>query len=619
MCPNKTEVGHMAAAVYFWKTLRFDVFHVNPPMTRIVSGLPIILCDPKYNWDCYSPRPQDRSEWALGRAFLNANSHVKNRRCCVLARWSLIPFLLLGGYFGWRLCHEIYGDSAGIIFLVMWCFSPLILAWGATICPDAVAASLGIVAIYAFYRWLHKPGWMQTGIAGVCLGLLPLTKLTWTTAFGIWPMMWLFWIVPVYLESAEKRPGPHPSFLRLAAVLAVGLYTLNTGYLFDGTFRPLGKYVFTSQLFRGKEVPEKQKTSVTKNRFVETWLGATPVPLPAEFVQGIDTQRLDFERGLPSYLRGEWADHGWWYYYLYALAIKEPLGTWCLAALAVVVTILDRGYSASWRDEMIVLLPFGVILVFVSSQTGFSVHSRYIIPALPFLYVWTSKVARVFEVRPFTRQRLVMATMVVLMLVWLMGSSLAVYPHSLSYFNELATVLPTPADASYPKPTGRRDENHSILSLITDMIGTDPRNGPRHLLDSNVDWGQDLFYLEDWCESHPEAHPIKVAYFGSYPLDRSQIESAGRPPIGLEKGQLDGQTDEATLGPVPGWYALSVNEVFGRSQQYRYFLHFRPVAMAGYSICIYHITVEEANRVRGEMGLRKVIDVMSVGGYMNEK
>ena len=38
-------------------------------------------------------------------------------------------------------------------------------------------------------------------------------------------------------------------------------------------------------------------------------------------------------------------------------------------------------YSASWRDEMIVLSPFFTILIFVSSQTGFSVHSRYIIPA----------------------------------------------------------------------------------------------------------------------------------------------------------------------------------------------------------------------------------------------
>ena len=34
-----------------------------------------------------------------------------------------------------------------------------------------------------------------------------------------------------------------------------------------------------------------------KNRFAGTWLGEMPVPLPKNYVQGIDTQKLDFERG----------------------------------------------------------------------------------------------------------------------------------------------------------------------------------------------------------------------------------------------------------------------------------------------------------------------------------
>ncbi|NQT14620.1 MAG: hypothetical protein HQ582_17820, partial [Planctomycetes bacterium] len=52
----------------------------------------------------------------------------------------------------------------------------------------------------------------------------------------------------------------------------------------------------------------------------------------------------------------------------------------------------------------------------------------------------------------------------------------------------------------------------------------------------------------------------------------------------------------------PGWYALSVNHLYDRSRQYRYFLRFEPVAMAGYSIYIYHITLDEANGVRRELG-----------------
>ena len=74
-------------------------------------------------------------------------------------------------------------------------------------------------------------------------------------------------------------------------------------------------------------------------------------------------------------------------------------------------------------------------------------------------------------------------------------------------------MLPTPADASYPKPLGGSDEDHGVLSTIKYVLTAGPRNGPRHLLDSNIDWGQDLFYLKDWLdESHPEAKLDRVAY-----------------------------------------------------------------------------------------------------------
>lgn len=598
-CPNKTELGHMGAAVYFWNTLRFDVFCVNPPLTRTIISLPVALCAPQHDSASYSSIAQDRSEWAMGAALVTANTPEKTWWCFALGRWSLIPLLLLGGYFGYRLSREIYGESAALVFLILWCFSPSLLAWGATVCPDVVAAAMGLVAIYAFRKWLQKPDWTRAAISGGCLGLLPLTKLTWIIAFGLWPAMWLLWTVPIYLTRAEKRSLLLPPLRQLAAALLVGLYVLNLGYLFSGTFRPLGKYVFISELFRGQELPHNQQAQATANRFAGTWLGAISVPLPADFIQGIDTQRYDFERGLlPSYLRGQWADHGWWYYYLYVLLIKEPLGIWCLTVLAVAATILGRGYSVSWRDEMLILFPLISLFIVVSSQTGFSVHSRYIIPALPFLFVWISKIGRAFEARPFTREQWVLATTVVAALIWLVGSSLAVYPHSLSYFNELAAILPTPADASYPTPM-KKDE----AGVPSTFLSAGPYNGPRHLLDSNIDWGQDLFCLEGWCESHPEAQPMRVAYFGGYPLDRSRVKSVGLPPIGANGEDTGNETDIATLGPLPGWYALSVNEIYSRSRQYRYFLNFQPVATAGYSIYIYHITTDEANLVRRALGL----------------
>ena len=548
MSPNQTEVGHMGATVYFWKTLRFDVFHVNPPLTRIIAGLPVMMCAPACDGSSYSPNPQDRCEWTLGSDFVASNSPDKLHSCFALARWICIPFLLVGGYAGWCLSRDIYGDSAGVIFATLWCFSPSLLAWGATICPDALAASLGILGIFTFRQCLRDPKWRRVISAGVCLGLLPLSKLTWIIAFGIWPVIWAVWVTLDRL-TRKSEAIPRLSFRQLSVMLLVGLYMLNTGYMFEGTFRPLGDYVFVSQTLRGQDAPVSRDVPLAGNRFSRTWLGAIPVPLPVEFVQGIDTQRWEFERGKPSYLCGTWSDRGWSYYYLYALAVKLPLGTWCLLLLAVFVSFLRKGYNASWRDELLLLLPFLAILMLVSSQTGFSLHLRYVIPVLPFLFIWISKVGRAC-----VRGHSVVATLAMVSISWMIISSMWLFPHSLSYFNELADG---------------------------------PRNGPKHLLGSNVDWGQDLFYLERWVRDHPNARPIRVAYWGTYPLELTDIESAGYPP----------------RHPRPGWYALSVNELHARSEQYRFFLRFEPVAMAGYSIYIYHIMLDEANRVRRELGL----------------
>lgn len=554
----------MAATAYLWQTLRFDVFHVNPPLVRAVSGLPVAVCRPRYDWEHYSSRPQDRSEWRLGTAFVGANSPGMVRWCFALARWSLIPLLLVGGYFGYRLSREIFGNAAAVLFLALWCFSPSLLSWGATICPDSVAAALGVVAIYAFRRWLHGPTWISASMAGTCLGLLPLTKLTWIIAFGLWPLVWFIWTTPRWLCKAGEQSSQRPSLRQLVAILVIGLYVLNMGYLFDGTFHPLGEYEFVSQSLRGREVAaNKSVCAVSGNRFASTWLRGIPVPLPGEFVQGIDTQRYDFERGLPSYLRGEWQDHGWWYYYFYALAIKVPLGTWCLAGLATGVTVVGRGYNAAWRDEMIVLLPGLAFFIIVSGQTGFSMHFRYVIPALPFFFVWIGKVARVFEMRRVTQRRLPIAVAVVVAITWSVGSSLWIYPHSLSYFNE--------------------------------VVGG-PKNGGEHLLGSNIDWGQDLLYLKDWLDKHPEVTLKGLAFFGAYPAALAGIPETPYPP---SSPLLDNDTVEWDIwaqgecvkwgqGIEPGWYVLSVNHLYDRSRRYRCFLDFEPVASAGYSIYIYH-------------------------------
>lgn len=525
---NRTEVGHLGAAIYFYETARFDVFHVNPPLTRYFAGLPIRLLTPKYDWKSYSPRPQDRSEWSIGINFINANPPEKIRQCVFLARCSLIPLILLGSYFGYRFATELYGKYAGLVFFTLWTFSPLVLGWGATLCPDVVSAALGIIATYCLWHFLKNPTWWNTTLAGLTLGLLPLAKMTWIIAFPIWLLLWCLWFLP-HLRLLRKQAT------KLLTLFLIALYVINMGYGFDGLFRQLKDYTFISNTLTGSQRTESAHSPKPGNRFENSLLGYLPLPLPAEFVQGIDTQKLDFERGIESYLMGEFSQHGWLTYYGYTILLKEPTGVLVLLLLTLFVTIFVHKPDTTWRNECVVLLPGILVFLFVSSQTGFSLHPRYIIPVLPFLYLWVSKLGQ-----SFIQKRYVLSTITILLLTWILGSSMSWYPHSMSYFNEL--------------------------------IGR-PSNAPRYLLGSNLDWGQNSYFLRTWYEKHPNCRPFYVGYSGTETLERLGMKDALVIPKELQ----------------PGWYAIGVNELYGSSKQYESFQKRQPVDCIGYSIYLYHL------------------------------
>ncbi len=541
--PNRTELGHMAAALRLYETGRFDHFHVNPPFIRMIVGPAVsLIIAPKTDWTDYSTDPSKRSEWATGVAFVKANDFETVRNCFFLGRVVCIPLVLLGGLFGFLLAKEMFGDVSGFVFLAFWTFSPLILAWGATICPDVAAASLGLVALYTLRKWLLGPTWPRAVVAGITLGLLPLVKTTWIIAFILWPVLWL---------SLGFR---WKSSVQLAMILLLGLLTLNAGYLFDGSFRPLRDYQFHSMSLAG--LPESSFKNI-------------PVPFPKEFVQGIDTQRIDFEKGLPSYLFGKYSEHGWWYYYLVALPIKEPIAFSLLGVSAAALFCFKR-FRTNWRDELIMSVPLVALFAFVSSQNGFSMHTRYILPALPLIYIWISRIRKSFT-PPFSRYY---AFFCVIILSAYIVSSLSFFPHTMSYTNELTWCCEKPP-----------------------------------LLGSNVDWGQDLYELKDWLDDHPEARPLHVAFSGIFSLETLGIASVGLPPK-WEPGQTPtGPWDtQLRIGPRPGWYLLGTNDLYDASHEHDWFHELKPIKRIGYSISVYHVSLDDANRLRNQDDLPTLND-----------
>ncbi len=598
--PTLGEVYHLPAGLSHLYRGRFDLFRVNPPLVRSVAAIPVALLSPETDWQRYNDSLLVRSEAEVAADFLNANG-PRSLWFFIVARWACIPFSIAGGCICFRWARDLHGTSSGLLALILWCFCPYILGHASLITPDAHAAAMGICASYAFWLWLRKFSWESAFIAGLLLGLAELSKSTLLVLYPIFPAMWVIYRMSTQHGISKIRWSQ--DIRMFASIIVISVLVINVGYGFEGTFCPLGEYYFQSQLFNGIEA-NADSVNLTGNRFSNTWMASLPVPLPMNYLQGIDTQRMDFEEGLSSYLNGQRQIGGWWYYYLYALVIKMPLGTLFLMGLAICVTIFGHGKNAPWCNEIIVLMPGLVILVFVSSQTGFSIHSRYVLPVLPFFFIWISKVARAFKIKKrvfiistqhppryidkwcISLASLASNALVIIATTCSIGSCLWAYPHSLSYYNEL--------------------------------IGG-PKNGHYHLLNSNTSWGQDLYFLKRWYDDNCKYRPLYLAYFGFLDPRLSGIEFT-IPSVGPQVSLPQSCANAGMQGPLPGWYAIDVNHLQGvrlpapdgrggwrmiadNDHNLTFFQHFEPVAMAGYSIYIYHISLDDANQVRRELNL----------------
>ena len=421
--PTLNEPGHLVAGLSHWKFGRFEVYRVNPPLVKMIAALPVMAVGYEEDWSGFYEGPGARPEMAMGEDFIAVNGE-RSFLLFMIARWACIPFSWIGAVTCFLWSRDLYGRPSGVMACGIWCFEPNILAHASLMTPDIGGTALGVAACYTFWKWLKNPTWTQAALTGVVLGLAELCKTTLILFYPLWPVLWVVyrWL-GAYMAARDwfRETG------MLALRMSIGLYILNLGYGFEGTGTQLRDFTFVSDLLTGREQRVEsqvsEQNSVTQatsdgplttdntNRFAASWWGVVPVPLPKNYISGIDLQQNDFEHyGRPSYLRGEWSDRGWWYYYLYAALLKVPLGLWGLGILTLCLRFATSAIpkSAVTRpsmvrsaiDSLVLLMPPLVIFCFASTTTGFSEHFRYVLPCFPFLFIWLSQTAGLLRANP---------------------------------------------------------------------------------------------------------------------------------------------------------------------------------------------------------------------------
>jgi hypothetical protein len=248
------------------------------------------------------------------------------------------------------------------------------------------------------------------------------------------------------------------------------------------------------------------------------------------------------------FLNGEIGTDGWWYYFPEAILLKSTPSLLVLVG-AIGACLLVRRLPLS-LNGLFLIIPLLYFLL-ITCWKAMNLGHRYVAPIYPLLFVIAGLSGRALDGINWKS-----GALVVLLLGHTM-SSLAAYPRYLSYFNSLRGG---------------------------------PDQGWKYLLDSNIDWGQDLSRLKDWMieKKVPRVH---LAYFGTgdpkaygIPFEKLQCLDWLPTPVFSEPGSGEYVAVSVMLLQGVGVQGRELADYLRRIRQ-----DWAPVGRAGDSILVYRV------------------------------
>jgi len=193
-------------------------------------------------------------------------------------------------------------------------------------------------------------------------------------------------------------------------------------------------------------------------------------------------------RGHLAYLNGQYSNFGWWYYFPEAFLIKTPLASLILIMIALMALALSlkNPKSEKIRPGLWILLTSSGLYFLWSLTSHINLGLRHIYPVYPGLFVLIG----IFLASVFMHGHKILKIIAVVFLGLYLATSIMAYPNYTAYFSEMA--------GGY-------------------------KNGPKYLVDSNIDWGQDAKRLKQFMLENNIPF-VCMSYFGQASLEYYQID-----------------------------------------------------------------------------------------------
>ncbi len=471
--------------------------------------------------------------WAEGNRILYAQDHYG--RNLSAARVGALPFFLILGLAVWSWSKELFGPGIALVAVALVSTQPVVLAHAGVATTDILLAATYMVALIAFVNWLGHPTLAAAAGLGAASGLAVLSKfsafLFLATSFGAVAVGSLF------VDGGDRRNRMatlravfNPSRLGLVALTAS--LVVWTGY--RGSFAAIGHLAPRPHAAIDEVLADWPTLQAIAYTLIET-----PVPAP-ELMRGLQSVRQHMAAGHTSFFRGEISQRGSFLFFPVAILVKSPIPFLLLVAAGMAAIVLAAVRDQNRRRALAPVLAALAILV-ASLPVPINIGVRHVLPIFPLLAIVAA--AGVGALWRCAYLRHVGRVAALLLLGWNTAISVRTHPDYLAYFNEFA--------ADHPE---------------------------RVLVDSDLDWGQDLKRLGgELRRRHIEA--LHLAYFGSADPARHGLPHFEP----LEAGRVTG-----------GWIAISeMRLALGTGEppydQYRWLSAERQVARVGKSMRLYHI------------------------------
>lgn len=547
------EIAHSTAGYSYW---RYNDYRFNPEngnLPQRLIGLPLVLSDDIRYPSTDSDDWRTSKIWRFGYEWYHGigndvTAMLQRGRAAVAVITVTLAFVV------WRWSRRLFGPRGALVSLLLTVLCPTILANGALMTSDAAASLFFLSAVWALWSLLHGVTLARLAASLVLVSALFISKasallilpialtlavarlargepLPWQlgrasaiagrgrqagcfAALGllhvvaVWAVIWTsvgFRFSPYADGDPRNRPAQSweavlakPDPLTLLERLSLGPdQTARAAAILNQTRYP--KEAWAPERVALMEQIRSEVLTPPQRAQLDRLLAEPPAAFSSRLIASLRRHRVlpeSFLYGMAhaskharlrnAFLNGEVRLDGWRWFFPYTFLVKTPLTTLVILVLALAASVFavrrgGRGYET---------LPLWTLLVFywiAAISSPLNIGHRHIMATYPPMFVLCGIAATWWATSP-RRVGVALSAALALLAV----EVLARFPNYIPFFNSLAGG---------------------------------PAHAYRHLVDSSLDWGQDLSSVRPYLERHGITGPIYLSSFGDANPDTYGIKA----------------------------------------------------------------------------------------------